>query len=142
MKRLEDIPKKNPFEVPDGYFEQLPAIIQARVTRQLPSAKYGFRVLALRYALPVLLIVGVAVVWHLKKGDTASLDPEEMLASIDTPALVAYLESTDVTTDELLESIYLSQDDVEQIENQIYEIPFEEGDLEDLMDEYIFEMNN
>ena len=34
MKKLEEIPKKEVFKVPEGYFENLPGIIQARVAQQ------------------------------------------------------------------------------------------------------------
>ena len=36
MKKLEDIPKKEIFDVPDGYFEKLPGKIQARISGSVP----------------------------------------------------------------------------------------------------------
>ena len=42
MKKLEDIPKKQNFEVPEGYFEKLPGIIQSRVTQQHKEKSWGF----------------------------------------------------------------------------------------------------
>jgi hypothetical protein len=59
MKKLEDISKKNIFEVPDGYFEKLPGIIQARVAK--PESTPWF-VPTLKFALP---IVAVLASWHL-----------------------------------------------------------------------------
>jgi len=143
MKRLEDIPKKNIFEAPDGYFDRLPSVIQARVVQESASRKAAWIVSGVRYAIPALLIVVIIITtWRLNSGNTKIQDPEEMLAAIDTPSLVAYLEDTDVTIDELLESVTLSQDDVMEIENEVYEITLEEGDLDALLDEYTFDLNN
>jgi hypothetical protein len=36
MKKLEDIPKKTIFEVPEGYFDKLPGVIQSRIAEQNP----------------------------------------------------------------------------------------------------------
>jgi hypothetical protein len=142
MKRLEDIPKKNIFEVPEGYFDDLPSVIQARAFGESAAPRRTFAVYALRYALPVVLIAVFGIIWQLNRGDSGYQDPEEILATIDTPSLVAYLENSEVTTDELLESITLSQDDIEEIENQVYEIDFQQDNLNDLIDEYTFELNN
>ena len=64
MKKLEDIPKKNVFEVPDGYFDRLPGIIQARVSQEKPSFVWYSWPVALRYALPVLLMMAVGIFWY------------------------------------------------------------------------------
>lgn len=135
MKKLEDIPKMNVFEVPEGYFDHLPGIIQARVAegkKETPwSPALGF---SLKYALPVL-VVGLAVFFYLNVADVQST--EELLASIDSEQLVSYLEESELNTDDLLESVPLNDEEADVIhESSIEEINADEVDIEDLSDEF------
>ena len=58
MKKLEDIPKQNIFEVPDGYFDKLPSVIQARIAK--PEPKF-WQLPAFRYAMPLLIAKGFLI---------------------------------------------------------------------------------
>ena len=133
MKKLEDIPKKDVFKVPEGYFENLPTIIQARVTGQkkerafLPSFSY-----ALRYALPVVILGAIGYFWF---NPAQPKTAESILATIETEDLVAYLTETEMTTDELLESVQLDANDVDQIEDEIYGEQLTDEDLDEILDE-------
>lgn len=111
MKRLDEIPKKVLFEVPEGYFDKLPGRIQARIAKPEPAAAWGK--LALRYALPVL-VLGAAAVFFLTNRPV--LSPEQVIASIESEQLVAYLEDSEVNTDDLLDVISLEPAEVESIE--------------------------
>jgi hypothetical protein len=133
MKKLDDIPKKDIFNVPDGYFENLPSVIQSRVSEKsrertfLPAFSY-----ALRYALPVVILGVIGYFWFdPAKPETA----ESILASIETQDLVAYINETELTTDELLESVQLDANDVDQLEDQIYGQELSDEDLEVILDE-------
>ncbi|HMG90631.1 MAG TPA: hypothetical protein VK589_11245 [Chryseolinea sp.] len=133
MKRLEDIPKKDIFKVPEGYFEDLPSIIQSRVAGQkkerafLPSFSFG-----LRYALPVVILGAIGYFWfNPAKPKTA----ESILATIETEDLVAYLNETDLTTDELLESVQLDANDVDHLEDEVYGEQLSDEDLDEILDE-------
>lgn len=127
MKKLEDIPKHNPFSVPDGYFDKLPGVIQARIagrTAEKQTRPY-FRY-ALQYALPVVALIIVAVLYLTPK------EPErydDILASVSTEQLAAYLADSDITTNDILESAGLDQESAEAIEAEVY---FNDIDLEDL----------
>jgi hypothetical protein len=72
---------------------------------------------ALQYALPVVILAVVAVVYFTpgKAQDTDSL-----LASVSTEQLIAYLEESDLTTDELLENFDFDAASVEAIESEVY----------------------
>jgi hypothetical protein len=135
MKRLEDIPKKTLFEVPEGYFDRLPGVIQARVASQQPeSAWSGYGRVALRFALPVVVIAAAAV-FFLNNPEAAST--EELLASIESEQLVAYLEETEVNTDDLLEFAPLEAEEVQALEEDAFgEYILEEIDLEELENEF------
>jgi hypothetical protein len=129
MKKLEDIPKKRVFDVPDGYFDDLPGIIQARVAKPVGETAPARPVFAyaLRYALPVFVLAAIGIFWLYQQPTTAS--PEDILASIETEDLVAYLQTTDFTTDELLDEVSLNDNDVEQIEAAAFGLDIEGQDL-------------
>lgn len=121
MKNLENIPKKNIFDVPDGYFDKLPSKIQARIGAKNPKVetKPYFRY-ALQYALPVVLLVVVAAIFIFKPKNNSV---EDMLASVSTEQLVAYLDEVDMnalSTEELIESFEFDAETIEAIEQEVY----------------------
>jgi len=127
MKKLEDIPKNNPFSVPDGYFDKLPGIIQARISASAPEkqARPYFRY-ALQYALPVIGIIIVASIYLTPK---ESENYNDILATVSTEQLAAYLADSDITTEDILESGELDDESADAIEAEVY---FNDIDLEDL----------
>jgi hypothetical protein len=134
MKKLEDIPKKEVFKVPEGYFDNLPTIIQSRVAGQkkdrafFPSFTY-----ALRFAVPVVILGVVGYFWL--GPDSQPESAESILATIETADLVAYLNQTDLTTEELLEGVQLDAHDVDQIESEIYGDDLTDENFEEILDE-------
>lgn len=140
MKKLDDIPKKTIYEVPEGYFDKLPTVIQSRIA-QKEESRNPFFSFSLRYALPALALVITVGVWLLNSGED-NVNAEQLLASVDTSELVAYLEESDITTDELLETVSLNQEDVSAIESNVYRIDADQSELDELLDEYSFELND
>ena len=134
MKKLEDIPKKEVFKVPEGYFENLPSIIQSRVAGQKKENAFfpGFS-LALRYALPVVVLGVIGYFWL--GPETQQTSAESILATIETEDLVAYLNETDLTTEELLESVELDANDVDELEGEIYGDDLTDENFEEILDE-------
>src|SRR5258708_37341727 len=135
MKKLEDIPKKNVFEVPEGYFDRLPGIIHARTaevkieSQWMPHLRYS-----LKYALPAL-VIALAAFFYLM--EPAVQSAEELLASVDTANLIAYLEESDISSDDLLDNIPLNRDEASAIhQNSIQEINVGEADVEYLLDKF------
>lgn len=129
MKNLEDIPKNHPFKVPDDYFDRLPGKIQSRIEQAVgvKETKPYFRY-ALQYALPVILIT-IAAVFYLKPA--ALQDADSLLASVETNDLVAYLEESEMTTDELIENANFDSESVEAIESEAH-FNFDLDTIEDL----------
>jgi hypothetical protein len=131
MKKLEDIPKKNTFEVPKGYFDQLPGIIQTRVaTKPKPSFQWT---MALRYAIPVLILVMAGIFWFnrtpIAQGNEWDAVQEDQLA--------LYLNDTDLTSEDLAEAMTWSENDLAELEGQVYaslEVSSEE--LENALNEF------
>ena len=119
MAKLDDIPKKDFYTTPPDYFENLPAAIQSRIqkgpaARSFPVVKYS-----LQYALPLLLIIAAMFFYR-----SSTPDAETILASVDTEELIAYLQDAGVTTEDVLENIEFSTEDLQAIEDEIYENSF------------------
>ncbi|MDH4089410.1 MAG: hypothetical protein OEV74_02875 [Cyclobacteriaceae bacterium] len=140
MKKLEEIPKKEVFNVPEGYFDKLPGIIQARVTA--PDKRIFIRPafsFTLRYALPVIVIFTLGIFWFVRQGETATA--ESILATIETEDLVAYLYSSDLTTDELLDNVSLDTYDANKIEEAVFALDLNtDKKYEEILDE--IDLNN
>lgn len=117
MKKLENIPKKNIYKVPEGYFDQLPMVLQARIEALQPKAQpkpwlqYSFR-----YALP-MVILAAATIFLFKPRQS---EVEKLLASVSTTELVAYLQETTLTTEDLLEDYEFDEASAEAIEQEVY----------------------
>ena len=139
MKKLDDIPKKSVFEAPEGYFDRLPGIIQARlvqdeVNRKTVSGWLVYLGYSLKYALPVVAIAVASFFYLNMPGDQST---EDLLASVDTGYLVAYLEDADVSTEDLLENVSLDQDEASAIqESTMDEIIVNDQDAEVLKNEF------
>jgi hypothetical protein len=133
MKKLEDISKKEVFTVPDGYFDTLPGVIQARVATQsrrrelLPSFSW-------KVAVPAVMVLAAGIFWLT--GPAEPTDAESILAAVATHDLVAYLnDSDDVSVDEVLESVEFNDNDLEEIESEVYVLELNDGDRENLINE-------
>jgi hypothetical protein len=133
MKKLEDIPKKQIFDVPDGYFENLPGKIQARISGSVPSTERNFVFrYKLQYALPVILFMAIGIYWFAMPAEPK--DVESLLASVQTEELVAYLGESDITTEDLLEHVEFNVNDLEEIESEAYAPTMDESSLENVID--------
>ena len=139
MKRLEDIPKKEIFNVPDGYFERLPSVIQSRLAehnqtswKTTPVFRYS-----VRYALP-LLLVAIGIFWYTNQ--SGGNNPETILDSIETEDLMVYLQESDLSTEELLDHLPLDTVDAEDIQDAVYEQNFGDNELEEIIDD--IDINN
>ena len=127
MKKLENIPKKNIYQVPDGYFDKLPMKIQARIETGSPKKQEQYYLRhALQYALPsvVLMVVAFLVFRPETKPEVNTL-----LSSVSTEQLIAYLEDSNLTTEELLDNFEFDAWSVEGIEQEVYK-PFEFDSIE------------
>jgi len=137
MKKLEDIPKTDIFKVPDGYFDTLPTIIQARVARKESSWSLPLHY-SLKYALPVL-VVAFGFFWYWN-GRNEITSPEQMLASINSEDLIEYMEEADMNTEDLLESIDYTQINVDSLDLYESEVPINDDDLNDILNEFETEL--
>lgn len=137
---LEEIKKKNIYTVPDNYFDQLPTRIQSRVNEKKPT--FGFSLnwnLAFKIAFPTIVVVLVVFYFGINSNN-ATLSADEILAQVSTEDLIAYIETTDITTDEIIEEIDFTGIDLEFYEIDqdplIHDIELNQGNIDALMDEF------
>ena len=139
--KLEDIEKKHGLKAPpERYFDELPGIIQAQTAHKtLQKRQYAWSG-ALRYALPSVLAL-LVVVLVIRSIDQDVLDPESMIADVAIEDVMAYLEETDITTEELIASVdwdEASLDFEQDLEGTgiLDEIELDEEEMLELFQEY------
>lgn len=135
MRKLEDIPKKDLFTAPDGYFDKLPGIIQARVAKPEPKSVW---LPVLKFALPVVALFTVGIFWF-SNPTVKSVEAE--LASINTEQLIAYLDNNEVVWEDVDVDRNWSEDDLLELENQVYSTFDSDGSELEMLDE-ILELEN
>ena len=108
---LASIPKYNPFEVPSGYFDELPGQLQNIITNQQPRfsiAEWLFQFIRPNFIFPVLTTIFIAFlaiqvvnkqVEQPKAGTAADLSIEEQLYPIDESTLVDLLSENTLETE-------------------------------------------
>jgi len=135
MKRikLDDIDKKAPFEVPEGYFDQLTLEIQSKVTpKQGPN---WILLPQVRWALSgSFIILLVSVILLFPKSDTPTAD--QLLAEISDEDLIEYIDFTGITEYELIEG--LEDETIEALweEDTLDDLNLENLDLEEIISDY------
>lgn len=136
--KLEEIKKKNIYTVPDKYFDQLPTRIQSRVNEKKPvfikSINWS---IVLKVATPALAVILLLFYFGASRTDTYQ-SAEQLLAQVDTEDLIAYLETTDITTEDIIEDLDFSTVEL-NFEDEgpiIQDIEMDAQDLDFLYDEY------
>lgn len=133
--KLDELPKKQLYSVPEDYFKELPSIIQARVVKpeqaRTPALVWSS---ALRYALPVIALVMMLVYFgvRLKNDD---IDVQAMIDEIPTEELISYITESEITTDELLSLIDLNELDVDGMVDENIEL-LNDNEWDNLLEEY------
>jgi len=115
MKKLDEIPKKNIFEVPEGYFDRLPMKIQARVETGRETFSIPLWHIAVRYALPII-VVGFSLFYFFKP---ESNNVEDLLTSISNEHLMAFLDESDISENDLLEMANFNDSDADSLSQHL-----------------------
>jgi predicted negative regulator of RcsB-dependent stress response len=135
MKKLEDIPKKAIFEVPERYFDKLPGVIQSRIEEKNPvRERASYFALSLRYALPAIVLIAASVFVYQNYHNSQASDAESILASVDSQDLVNYLDEDEVSIEDILEDVNASEINPDELNTM--ELDFSEIDILELSDEF------
>lgn len=136
--KLEDIKKKNIYSVPDRYFDQLPTRVQSRVNEKKPVLGLSLNWnLTLRVAGPILAVVLIVFYFGINNNYTGQ-STDDLLAQVTTEDLIAYLETTDITTDDIIEGLDFSTVDLDFYEEGpiMQNMEMSDEEIDALFDEY------
>ena len=113
MKRmkLEDLNKKVPFQVPDGYFDQLTVDIQSKI-KEKPLRQWSPSPRLRWAAVAAAMVVLIGTIWIFNQ-PAQPVTAADLLADVNEQALLDYLDVTDLSDAELLEG--LSEDDLQEL---------------------------
>jgi hypothetical protein len=135
MKKLEDLPKRADYKVPEGYFDSLPGRVQARIgsgTQRSWRLNLG---LSLRYALPLVALLVIGVFWYNQTNESI----EAQLQEIDETELTWFIDE-DLTSEELVENVTWSTEDLDALEEEVYNVMDASGEgLDVVIDEFDLE---
>lgn len=133
---LDSLPKEQIFTTPTHYFNDLSSTINERVHPQKQRFDIAalFAQYKLAYALPAMLLA-IVFIFVLNQNST-SLNSSELLSSISTTTLVDYLEESDLSEVDIIESSALAYEyELESlsIEDELLLDEFSVNDFEDFI---------
>lgn len=135
MGKLDDIKKaKHPYQVPEGYFDNLTSEIVSRkndLREQKPYLSY-----AGRWSLAGLATAAAIIVLVIFLPVTKTNSPGDYLADVSDEDIIEYLAMQDLSTDEIISNF--GDDITFADEQQIIEDELEMDD--DLIDQLYYEM--
>ena len=132
MKKLNDIPKENPFLVPDNYFNELEQDVMAQV-HQIQKASHRRRIYTIITAAAAVVALLIAInVWIFSpdnKGQDATLAQE---STNNTGVLLASSEDNDVLSNGVsMPTVEFEEVDFDNVDYQILDYYVDEmSDLE------------
>jgi hypothetical protein len=133
--KLDELPKKQPYSVPDDYFKELPSIIQARIVKPEQSSTPVFSwSTAWRYALPVIALA-IMLVYFGTRINNDNINVQAMIDEISTEDLVSYLTESEISTDELLSLIDINELDIDGMVDENIEL-LNDSEWDNLIKEY------
>lgn len=136
---FKDVGNEELFAVPEGYFDKLEADILSKTVDQ-QHAKSA-RVVSMwqsiypyAAAAALVLIISIGIIWNSTE-DTlnSSQNIEAMIDEVPSAELIAFLNESDITTDELLAQLDLNQLDLISEDDDLNMI--NDDELEDVLDE-------
>ncbi len=102
-KGLDGLNRKLPFDVPEGYFDKLPAIIQARIPASPEKRPYISWSWQRSAALVAAMSLILALVWFTYPRQQGPLGSER-LSQVSNEAILEYLAEEDLSYYDLSES--------------------------------------
>ena len=132
--KLDDIDKKPQFEVPEGYFEDLPMRIQKRIEAKRPVRKvFVSWSLAIATSISLILIS----IFTFRANDNPV---DQLLAEVPHMELVAYLDQLELEESDIAE---VFTDVVQEIDLEGFglldELELEDQSIDEILNEYNLE---
>ncbi|HNP17089.1 MAG TPA: hypothetical protein PKL31_01540 [Fulvivirga sp.] len=123
---------KNIYKVPEGYFDQLPDKIIARVEAQKSNKKIR-PLYAVVSAVAASLLILAMVIFN----DTSQpVSAEELLSTVSTADLIDYLAESDINTEDIINEVDWTENNFEFDELDYIENNMTEEDLDQIMGDF------
>ena len=133
---IESLERKNIHQVPDGYFDELPLKIQSRIDEHVQASSPIF-IPRMQMAWGLTAAIAFFLIGWLIYPQGTKPSTEQLLASIDSEALIEYLYEEDISTDEILAAIdenYILEE-LETMETEIIDEKLSDEELESIYSE-------
>ena len=135
---LDQISKKNFQQVPEGYFDQLPSMIQTKIDEEskvkTPVFTVGFNWQTASIAAAVVLILVFSGVFNTVD---SSRSVEDILAEVSVDDIIDYLDYSEISTIEIVAELDIDEADIDAfLENDIQLLNNEEFENMDELDLY------
>lgn len=94
--KLDELPKKNIYEVPAGYFEKLPGVMMARVQEKSYAPKPVWALLTQTYWLRsslagLALVIAIFSLFLFNSPNQPAQNPDELIAAVSKTEAMDYL---------------------------------------------------
>ncbi len=137
--RLDNLEKKNIYQVPNGYFDDLPGIIQSKVVKKAPFYTTNIFKVTTRYALPAICLVLLVVYAGLFRTQSEIENYDSLLSSVSDEELLAYLNESDISVEEIIESV--GEEEIalgfdSDAASLIEELTIDDENLDELIEEF------
>ncbi|MEM6297593.1 MAG: hypothetical protein AAF740_02785 [Bacteroidota bacterium] len=120
--KLQDLPKREPFFAPEGYFDSLAERIEAR--KNVPQ-KAKFKIQPATYAIAASLALLLTVGLWMNMGQPLTNEPQDYLSEVSDEAIKEYLVTElELSHDDLVQ--YVGQEEIELEETILDGIETEE----------------
>lgn len=131
--KLDDIDKKNPYDVPSGYFEDLTSKVQSKIEKR--SAMRPATTWALKWALaPSLVLLILLTFWLKPKHETEKVN--SLLSQVSDDDILDYLAQGELDEMELLSLSSHPEHILEHSPNYLNGIDLDQQSLEELYEEF------
>ena len=138
---INDIPRKDIFGTPDGYFDSLQKKIEARIDEQKEGKTVRMRPIFWNIGYAAAASVAVFIlIWFTMLNDNKTPSAEDVLASVSSEDLVLYLQQEEVDIKDILEIAPELSTDESPIDLLAPDLGDDE--LEELYNEYDFAPEN
>jgi hypothetical protein len=134
---LSNIPKRNVFKTPDGYFDSLPGRVADRIQnkKEAKVVSMPFNRMTISMAAAAVILLLIAVIFFIQQSDPQT-SAEELLAQVSDEDCIAYLKTTDIEIEDILNNADPGVWEESFDADEHFQEPFDEQDDELLYEKY------
>ncbi|MFY0599016.1 MAG: hypothetical protein JXR03_05055 [Cyclobacteriaceae bacterium] len=131
--KLDDIENKNPYQVPEGYFESLTADIQGKIAVEKRPAFFKTFKLALIPSFAAILAIAF---WFIQLDKTDTMSAETLLAQVSQDEILNYLDESELSITELVSLTSDPDQLLEEDPNYLNGLDLDEENIDDLINTF------